>query len=630
MDEKSREGKIVFLCLILAAVIALFTATQYTATKLSYQEALGPALYDNGDFKVYLPFAFLKWAYLFREEVPEIFLRAYKVLSFSFFICCIGIFVLRHYLGAKISTNYGSARWATVKEVEETGLLDGKGIFLGAMPDGRYLRENDKTHDLIVAPTRGGKGVTIVQPTCFTWPHSLFIIDPKAEAWGYTAGWREKQKNKVFKFHPAELDSCHFNPFDEIRFGTGKEFKDADNIAKIQCDPTGMLIGTDKGHWAEAAAQLLTAIILHIKYTQDHVCPDDILEFMTSFSHNETNLQDKLLRCTKSIHDPSGQLMKKIYKTESQVHPRVRRIFTKMALTPEKEFGSIASTLETALNVYNDPIVAENTRYSDFAVKDLVEANYPVSVYFVVSPDDLDRLGPIMRMMVEIIYRRNVEKLEEKKKNKRRLLLLIDEFPALGRLANFEKALAFIAGYGIKSVLITQGLNQINRLYTEHNSIFDNAHVRVFFTPNDRETPKFISEMLGSKTIRVKNKSFNGDAFKMLPSSIQENETGRELMTRNEVSTMDAKNSIIFVAGHHPIFAEKITWYEDENFKHKEMPAPAVPQKTDEEVETMIGNIKNTWREKALQTDEEEIIAPSEIYTDTPELEDDEIINPFV
>jgi type IV secretion system protein VirD4 len=46
-----------------------------------------------------------------------------------------------------------------------------------------------------------------------------------------------------------------------------------------------------------------------------------------------------------------------------------------------------------------------------------------------------------------------------------RLLLMFDEFPALGRLDFFESALAFMAGYGLKSFLIAQSLNQIEKAY---------------------------------------------------------------------------------------------------------------------------------------------------------------------
>jgi type IV secretion system protein VirD4 len=75
---------------------------------------------------------------------------------------------------------------------------------------------------------------------------------------------------------------------------------------------------------------------------------------------------------------------------------------------------------------------------------------------------------------------------------------MLDEFPALGRLDFFESALAFMAGYGLKSFLIAQSLNQIEKAYGQNNSILNNCHVRVSFATNDERTAKRVSDALGT------------------------------------------------------------------------------------------------------------------------------------
>ena len=50
-----------------------------------------------------------------------------------------------------------------------------------------------------------------------------------------------------------------------------------------------------------------------------------------------------------------------------------------------------------------------------------------------------------------------------------------------------------MAGYGIKSFLIAQSLNQIEKAYGPNNSILDNCHVRVSFATNDERTAKRVS-----------------------------------------------------------------------------------------------------------------------------------------
>src|SRR3546814_9325025 len=97
------------------------------------------------------------------------------------------------------------------------------------------------------------------------------------------------------------------------------------------------------------------------------------------------------------------------------------------------------------------------------------------------------------------VGRRLTEDLNAKGR-RHRLLLMLDEFPALGRLDFFESALAFMAGYGLKSFLIAQSLNQIEKAYGSNNSILDNCHVRIRFATNDERTAKRVSDALGMAT----------------------------------------------------------------------------------------------------------------------------------
>ena len=78
------------------------------------------------------------------------------------------------------------------------------------------------------------------------------------------------------------------------------------------------------------------------------------------------------------------------------------------------------------------------------------------------AASDISRTKPLVRLILNQIGRRLTEELEPKRR-RHRLLLMLDEFPALGRLDFFESALAFMAGYGLKSFLIAQSLNQIEK-----------------------------------------------------------------------------------------------------------------------------------------------------------------------
>src|SRR5947207_15636524 len=114
-----------------------------------------------------------------------------------------------------------------------------------------------------------------------------------------------------------------------------------------------------------------------------------------------------------------------------------------------------------------------------------------------MPPSDIGRTKPLVRLVLNQIGRRLTEDL---KVRGHRILLMLDEFPALGRLDFFESALAFMAGYGLKSFLIAQSLNQIEKAYGQNNSILDNCHLRVSFATNDERTAKRVADALGIAT----------------------------------------------------------------------------------------------------------------------------------
>jgi type IV secretion system protein VirD4 len=94
-----------------------------------------------------------------------------------------------------------------------------------------------------------------------------------------------------------------------------------------------------------------------------------------------------------------------------------------------------------------------------------------------------------VRLVLNQIGRRPTEDLQARG-GRHRLLFMLDEFPALGRLDFFESALAFMACYGLKSFLVAQSLNQIEKAYGRNNAILENCDVRVSFATNDERTTK--------------------------------------------------------------------------------------------------------------------------------------------
>ena len=163
---------------------------------------------------------------------------------------------------------HGSARWADFRDIKAASLLNNDGVYVGAWRDKgvtHYLRHAGTEHVLCYAPTRSGKGVSLILPTLLSWKQSVFVTDLKGELYELTAGWRQKHaNNKVLRFEPAAgAGSCCFNPMAELRLGTEYEVGDVQNIALLLVDPNGRGIQS-QDHWAKTAYALLVGCILHL------------------------------------------------------------------------------------------------------------------------------------------------------------------------------------------------------------------------------------------------------------------------------------------------------------------------------------------------------------------------------
>jgi type IV secretion system protein VirD4 len=243
----------------------------------------------------------------------------------------------------------------------------------------------------------------------------------------------------------------------------------------------------------------------------------------------------------------------------------------------EAERSGVVSTALGFLALYRDPVLAHATEVSDFDIEDLILGARPVSLYFIVPPEEISRLKALLRLILNQVLKRLTEIAGQQAGNGRRVLLMLDEFPQLGRLDFFEHALAYIRGYRIKACLVAQSLNQIAQAYGEHNSILDNAHVRVAFACNDERTAKRISDMLGVTTETRAQMNYAGS--RMAPwlghTMVSRQEVPRPLLTPGEVMQLPESDELVFVGGAPPIRAKKVRYFADPIFKERIKPAAA-------------------------------------------------------
>ena len=589
-----------FMALVLV-LASLSVSTQSFASLFNYQPVLGESF-----FGFYAPWMILVWAGDWYSQYPNQIMRA---ASYGMVLSAVGLvllLVLQLVLRNSSKANkylHGSARWAAKKDIENAGLLAVKNqytgkkrpstrkssVYVGAWADKagkvHYLKHFGDEHVLCYAPTRSGKGVGLVVPTCLSWSESMVITDLKGELWELTSGWRKKHANNMtVKFEPAIANSsARWNPLDEIHLGSEREVGDVQNLATLIVDPDGKGLNT---HWQKTSQALLVGVILHVMYRAKKG------EGVSTLPGVDAILADP----NRNVRELWEEMAS--YKhTDNGVHPVIGAAARDMLDRPEEEAGSVLSTAKSYLALFRDPVVANNVSHSDFKIKDLMDNNQPLSLYIVTQPNDKSRLKPLIRIMINMIVRvlasdMKFENGRSVKNYNHRLLMMLDEFPSLGKLEIFQESLAFLAGYGIKCYLICQDINQLKSEesgYGRNEQITSNCHVQNAFPPNRLETAEHLSRLTGETTIIKERVSVSGRRTSMLLGNVSRNleEVKRNLMTPDECLRMpgaikdgsgdikEAGDMVVYVAGFPAIYGRQPLYFQDPIFQARaRVPAP--------------------------------------------------------
>jgi type IV secretion system protein VirD4 len=574
-----------FLILFLSVNVG---ATQYLAKLFSYHPALGQPLYQH----FYQPFSWVFWSIKYQMYYPDHFKSLY-IIMFGVITATFVLYIVFRLISMRKPVQHddvhGTAHWASEKEVEQSGVLQSEGVYIGAWKDKsdtiRYLRHNGPEHIMAFAPTRSGKGVGLVLPTLLSWPHSALILDIKGENWALTAGWRKKYaNNKVLKFDPTAIEgSVRFNPLEEVRVGTDYEVGDIQNLTTMIVDPDGKGL---QDYWQKAAFSFLTGIVLHAIYK----------------ARKKGNPAPSLTTIYSTINDPQMDIQEVLNDMASyphrdgKPHTIIATIAREMMNKAENELSGVIGSSVSYLNLYADPLVSKNVATSDFKIRDLMNDEQPVSLYLVIKPSDKDRLKPLVRLMLNQILRILIEEIkfengESVKTYKHRLLLMLDEFTSLGKLEVFQESLAYMAGYGIKSYIIIQDLAQLYNAYTKDEAIVSNCHVRIAYAPNKIETAELLSKMAGTTTVVKSFTTTSGGRISVLLNHVSESyqEVSRPLITPDECMTLpgavkdsegkvkEAGDMLVFIAGQAPIYGKQILFFKDPVFSDRsKVPAPVL------------------------------------------------------
>ena len=516
---------------VLAFVIAASAATEWLAAQLKNPVEMGDPLIWVRGTAIFQPFAALVlWKHFAGSRLISSVVRIDIWIAFAatilggLFLAYVAYWFLSLVRDRKSTDSlmnlHGSAAWANREDIKKLGLLDATdGVYVGGWRDPatkeiHYLLHSGTEPVLLFAPSRSGKGVSAIIPTLCQWRQSAFVYDLKGENWDRTAGFRHAIGQRVLKFAPTlPFESCCYNPLSEIRWETDYEVADAQTIANAV-----IRHGNDDGlykHFEDAAVDLVSAGIIHLGYVfrnlntpRQPTLPD----VLAHYSSPGMNFTDVLIEMQNTVHMPGGKSEPRLQWFDMNgkptfTHPFVSKAVQRQLNRADREASSIQSSIVTPMTLYDDPIVQKTVSRSDFVIRDLVYGEAPMSLYFKVPQPDRDRLRPLVRLMLQLIFSRLMEQLDT---NRHHLLLMLDEFPELKKIPNLAAAMSLMAGYKIKPYLIAQTLTQIIEEYGPNESITDNCYIKAAFQTDNLQTCKNLSELSGNMTVEKETVNYSG------------------------------------------------------------------------------------------------------------------------
>jgi type IV secretion system protein VirD4 len=390
------------------------------------------------------------------------------------------------------------------------------------------------------------------------------VVDIKRENWGITAGFRQKHGQQVYLFDPLSEtgDTARWNPLFYVSDDTNIRINDIQRIAEmLYLSETGK-----DSFWVNSSRTLFLGITLYLFETQGatRTIGEVLRQGMSGgttgegfVAHWKRVIEDR----KKSGHPLSWQCVSSIFE--------VIDLAAQTASGIRKEFTS-------KLSLWLNPLLDAATSGTDFDLGDLRKK--PMSIYVGVTPDNLDRIRPVLSLFFQQAIGLQTRELPEHNPLlKHQLLLMLDEFTALGRIPIIETSCGFLPGYNVRVLLVIQTPSQLRSVYGRDgaDTIMKTLAGRILFAPKDFNDAQEISNDLGSTTVKGKSRSRpmwgTGKG-----NSTTESDQRRMLLLPQEVKEIGDHKEIIIYEGIRPIMAEKIIYYKDKHFKKRLLSPPII------------------------------------------------------
>ena len=410
---------------------------------------------------------------------------------------------------------------------------------------------------IIVGGSGSGKTRYVVKPNLMMANASFICTDPKGEIVRAVAPLL-LQKGYVVKVFdliaPAHSDS--YNPFRYIR-------RDSDVFRLINNfiqNTTPKNASQNDPFWEKSETALDAALMLYLL----HEAPpqEQTMEMLLTMIEYGAAKEDD-----DDYQSPLDLLFEALEEEQpDHIALRQYRIFKQAA---GKTAKSILVSAAVRLSAFTLPEIQNITNEDSLEISMLGERKQAI---FCVIPDSNDNS---LNFLVGMLYTQAFQELYyQADKNHMGPLpvpvrLMFDEFANVALPDGYARLQATMRSRNIMATIILQNISQLKALFKDDwEGIIGNADTLVYLGGNEQSTHEYISKLLGKETISTTSSSQSKGRSGSFSQSTQQ--TGRDLMTPDEVRLLDNKNAVVFIRGERPVIDEKYDLMKHPNIAYTE------------------------------------------------------------
>ena len=442
---------------------------------------------------------------------------------------------------------YGSAKWGNARELNKRYAdQNGKNVILTKRVsiglDGYKHRRN--LNILVVGGSGSGKTRFFCKPGIMSVNCSYLIVDPKGEMLRST-GYLLKDEGydiKVFDLiHPRQSDG--YNPFTYIR-DDPDVLKLMDNLVKNTTPPKG---ASNDPFWEKAEIALDSALMLYLLYEAPAEEQNfEMLMFMLECA--------RVMEEDEQYQSPLDLLFQTLEERDpSHIAVREYKVYKQAA---GKTAKSILVTASVRLAAFIFPQYAAMMQTDEMDFASMGERKRAI---FCVIPVNDGSMNYLVSMLLTQCFQQLYLRADERYNGRLPVPVRViqDEWANVAQPDSYPKVLATCRSYNIGINIIVQNIQSIKALYKdEWEGIIGNCDTLLFLGGGNEPTSlEFVSKLLGKETVhtrtRGRTKGRSGS------SSVNFQQTGRDLMTPDEIRMLPTNDALLFIRGEKPVRDKK-------------------------------------------------------------------------